>query len=224
VNLKIKDIVELLQVSEKTIYRWIKDRKIPAYQINHQYRFNKAEINEWILKNKIDVSHKILDFNLTNRPVSILQLLTKGGVFYQIEGKDVPSIIRNAVKAIPVPPEITRRTIVSSLIEREEMMPTAVGKGIAIPHPRNPILADVENESVSICFLKEKIDYRAIDGEWVQTLFIVLSANSRRHLEILAKISYLCQLEEFYFLLKKQVGKEEILRFIRDKEEEWNKK
>ncbi len=223
-NLKIKDIVELLQVSEKTIYRWIKDRKIPAYQINHQYRFNKAEINEWILKNKIDVSHKILDFNLTNRPVSILQLLTKGGVFYQIEGKDVPSIIRNAVKAIPVPPEITRRTIVSSLIEREEMMPTAVGKGIAIPHPRNPILADVENESVSICFLKEKIDYRAIDGEWVQTLFIVLSANSRRHLEILAKISYLCQLEEFYFLLKKQVGKEEILRFIRDKEEEWNKK
>lgn len=58
-NLKIKDICELLQVSEKTVYRWIKDNKIPTYKINNQYRFNKAEINDWILKNKITVTEKI---------------------------------------------------------------------------------------------------------------------------------------------------------------------
>ena len=51
-ELKIKDIVDLLQVSEKTVYRWIKDKKIPCYRINHQYRFNRAEINEWILSSK----------------------------------------------------------------------------------------------------------------------------------------------------------------------------
>ena len=48
-ELKIKDIVGMLQVNEKTVYRWIKEKKIPCYRINHQYRFNRAEINEWIL-------------------------------------------------------------------------------------------------------------------------------------------------------------------------------
>ncbi len=60
-DLKIKDISELLQVSEKTVYRWIMGSKIPAYRINHQYRFDKTEINEWILKNKINFSDKILE-------------------------------------------------------------------------------------------------------------------------------------------------------------------
>jgi len=65
-DLKMKDVAELLQVSEKTIYRWIGENKIPAYRINHQYRFNLAEINEWVLQNKISVSSKILSLNLTD--------------------------------------------------------------------------------------------------------------------------------------------------------------
>jgi len=35
-DLKIKDVAELLNVSETTIRRWLKDGKIPAYQLNHQ--------------------------------------------------------------------------------------------------------------------------------------------------------------------------------------------
>lgn len=199
-------------------------KKIPAYRIQHQYRFNKAEINEWILKNKINVSHKLLDLNLTPMPVSIIDLLKKGGIFYRIPGHDVHEVIRNAVKIMPTPPEISKDAVYSLLIDREEMMPTAVGKGIAIPHPRNIIIADIENESVSICFLDGKIDFQAIDNEPVTTLFVVLSANPRRHLEILSKITYLCQQDEFINLLKKQENKEIIQEFIETKEKVWKKR
>lgn len=223
-DMKIKDIIDLLQVSEKTIYRWINEHKIPAYKINHQYRFNKAEINEWILKNKINVSDKILDLKLTGKPVSLVNLIKKGGIHYQIEGDNVAGIISNAVNSISTPPEITKKAVITSLLEREEMMPTAIGKSIAIPHPRNPIITDVENESVSICFLHNRIDYHSIDGEPVQTLFIVLSANPRRHLEILSKISYLCQLEEFVKIIKSGAEKNIILNYIEQKENEWSKK
>jgi excisionase family DNA binding protein len=51
-DLKIKDIADLLKVEEKTINLWIKDKKTPCYKINHQYRFNKTEIKEWILSHK----------------------------------------------------------------------------------------------------------------------------------------------------------------------------
>ncbi len=40
-RLNIRDLSELLNVSEKTIRRWIKQGSIPAYRINGQYRFNQ---------------------------------------------------------------------------------------------------------------------------------------------------------------------------------------
>ena len=52
-DLKIKDVADLLNVSETTIRRWLSDGKIPAYRINHQYRFNRIEIEDWVMKHKI---------------------------------------------------------------------------------------------------------------------------------------------------------------------------
>ena len=222
-NLKIKDVVELLQVSEKTVYRWIQDKKIPAYRINHQYRFNKQEINDWIIRNKITVSEKIFSFSSSKRPIRLITLLQKGGIFYKIKGVSVQEILKNTVSLMPVPPEINRETIIASLLAREEMMPTAIGQGIAIPHPRNPLIANHENESLSIFFPADAIDYHAIDGEKVHTIFITLSSRPQRHLEVLSKLSHLCQQNEFILLLKNQAGQEEIFRYIEHKETSWLK-
>ena len=46
-QLTVRDVARLLNVSEKTIYRWIKEASIPAYRVNEQYRFNRAELLEW---------------------------------------------------------------------------------------------------------------------------------------------------------------------------------
>jgi len=223
-DLKIRDVAELLQVSEKTIYRWIKEKTIPVYQINHQYRFNRAEINEWILRNKINVSNRILDLNQEKKPVSLVKLLQKGGIFYKIEGETVKEIIHNAVNIMPTPQELSKEAVISSLLEREGMMPTAMGHGIAFPHPRNPIIADVEDECIFLCFLHKSIEYGAIDGEPVHSLFFLITANPRRHLEILSKLSYLCQQKEFIHLLKSQVPRGEIVSYIQEQEGEWKQK
>jgi len=223
-NLKIKDIVDLLQVSEKTIYRWIKDKKIPAYRINHQYRFNKTEIHDWILKNKIPVSGKIFDLSSAHKTVSLIDHLREGGIYYNIDGDTVPDIIKNAIYAIPTPQGMDKNAIISSLLQREEMMPTAIGKGIAIPHPRTPIIADLEKESISICFLKNRIDYGALDGILVDTIFIILSATPQRHIETLSKISFLCQQDDFISLLKNKAPHKIIVNYIRSKESEWKTK
>src|SRR5579871_5676913 len=52
-DLKIKDVAELLNVSETTIRRWLSDGKIPAYRINHQYRFSRFEIENWMMSCKL---------------------------------------------------------------------------------------------------------------------------------------------------------------------------
>jgi PTS system nitrogen regulatory IIA component len=116
---------------------------MPSYKIKNQYHFNKAEVNEWILKNNIAVSDKILDFNLTDRPVSLIDLIKKGDVHYCIMGSNVREVIDDVVNTIPIPKSTDKETVRSSLLLREEMMTTAVGNGIALPHPRNPIILDI---------------------------------------------------------------------------------
>jgi len=223
-ELKIKDIVDLLQVSEKTVYRWIKDKKIPCYRINHQYRFNRAEINEWILSTKIELSSSLINLSNPERRDSLAQLLEKGGIVSNVAGENVREALQNALQRINTPQNVSKEEILSSLLSREEMMPTAIGKGIAIPHPRNPIITDLKNASVSICCLEKPIDFGSLDNEPVHTLFILLTATPKMHLEVLAKISYLCQEESFLHLLKEQPQKEIILEYVRKRELDWHKK
>jgi len=223
-ELKIKDIVDLLQVSEKTVYRWIKDKKIPCYRINHQYRFNRTEINEWILSNKIELSSTLINLTNPDRRDSLEQLLEKGGVVTQVSGENVREVLQSAVQRITTPQNISKEEILSALLSREELMPTAVGKGIAIPHPRNPIITDLKSASVSICRLERPVDFGSLDNQPVHTLFILLTASPKMHLEVLSKISYLCQDDAFLHILKEHSNKETILEYVRKRELDWQKK
>ena len=223
-DLRMKDMIELFEVPEKIIFQWIKEKRMPAHKIKNQYLFNKAEINEWTLSNHIAVSEKILDLALTNRPVSIVELIDRGGIYYGIDGLDVREVIDNVVDTIILPKSSDRATTRTSLLQREEMMSTAVGKGIAFPHPRNPIISDMNEEGLSLCFLNNKIDYGALDGEPVSVLFVIFSSNAKRHLEILSKISFLCRYDAFITLLKDQAPKDAINAFIAQQEKDWGKR
>lgn len=217
-NLNIKNVSELLGVSEKIIHQWIKEKKIPSYKIGYQYRFNKEELKNWILKKGLKVSSQIFGTEETGKKVKIVDLLERGGIYYQVKGNQIIDVIKNVIELMPTPSEITKDTIIYQLIEREEMMPTSIGKGIAIPHPRNPLIADIENERIALCFLKNPFKYQSFDQIPIHTLFILLSANSKRHLQILSKISFLCQQDEFIELLKRQPDREVILSYIEQKE------
>src|ERR1035437_6212671 len=58
-QLTVKDAARLLNISEKTVYRWIKQEIIPVYRINEQLRFNRAELLEWATSRRIQVSPEI---------------------------------------------------------------------------------------------------------------------------------------------------------------------
>jgi nitrogen PTS system EIIA component len=220
-QLKIKDLTKILDISEKTLHEWIKEKKLPVYKISHQLHFNAAEIKEWVLKNNIHVPSGFLD-TPSGSPLDLPLLVKKGGIFFDIPGETPVEAIKNAVDVMPIPPETSKDIVTFSLLEREEMMPTAVGKGIAIPHPRNPIIADIDNESVTLCLLKNPVDFKAVDNEPVNAMFIILSANSKRHLQILARISYLCRQNDLIDHIRSKHPADVIFSCIEEKENSRN--
>lgn len=46
--LTVKQVSELTQVKEKTIYQWVEMRQIPHYKLNGAIRFNYDVILEWM--------------------------------------------------------------------------------------------------------------------------------------------------------------------------------
>ena len=79
-NLSVRDTANLLAVSEKTIYRWIKLQTIPAYRVQDQYRFNRAEILEWATSRRMNVSSEIfVEPEAAGQPIPSLVDGPRGG-------------------------------------------------------------------------------------------------------------------------------------------------
>jgi excisionase family DNA binding protein len=44
----IDAIARHLDVSNDTVYRWIKERHMPAHRVGRQWKFKVSEVDEWV--------------------------------------------------------------------------------------------------------------------------------------------------------------------------------
>jgi nitrogen PTS system EIIA component len=212
-QLSVKDAAGLLKVSEKTIYRWIKQQVIPAYQINEQFRFNRAELLEWATSRRIQVSPEIFqDAEPSKLPLpGLCEALKAGGVAYRVAGDDKPSVLRAIVDLLKLPEEVDREFLYQVLLARESLGSTGIGDGIAIPHVRNPVVLHISKPTVTLCFLEHPIDFRAIDRQPVSTLFTLISPTVRAHLHLLSRLGFVLQDPAFKAALKRQDSRDELM-------------
>ena len=80
--------------------------------------------------------------------------------------------------------------IFNTLLERERLGSTGIGRGIAIPHGK---LADLDRVYAVFARLERAIDFEAIDEEPVDLVFLLLAPTGAGadHLKALAKVSRL---------------------------------
>jgi PTS system nitrogen regulatory IIA component len=216
-KLTVRDAAQLLNVTEKTIYRWIKQGVISAYQINDQYRFNRAELLEWATSRKITVSPQIFaePEGGDAPPPSLSEALGAGGIYYRIGGRDKASALHAVVDTMKLPEEVDREFLYQVLLAREALGSTGIGEGIAIPHVRNPIVLHVTRPMVTLCFLERPIDFGAIDGQAVTTLFTLISPTVRAHLHLLSRLSYALRDADFKVAVTRQAPREEITEALK---------
>ena len=212
-QLTVKDVAGLLNISEKTVYRWIDERKLPGYRLSGQYRFNRAELLEWATANRINVSPRIFgepENGSTPLP-ELSDALEVGGIFYRLAGKDKPAVLRSVVEVLRLPDKVDREFLLQVLLAREALESTAIGDGIAIPHVRNPIVLHVPQPVVTLCFLEAPVDFGALDEKPVHTLFTLVSPTVKAHLHLLSRLAFALRNPDFKALIVRQAGHDEIL-------------
>jgi PTS system nitrogen regulatory IIA component len=50
--LTLDEVAEFLHINPMTLYAWVKDGRMPAFKIGKVWRFRKAEIDDWLKKQK----------------------------------------------------------------------------------------------------------------------------------------------------------------------------
>ncbi len=53
--LTLDELAGYLKVSSWTIYRYVRERKLPSYKIGGQWRFRKEQVDAWIERGGINV-------------------------------------------------------------------------------------------------------------------------------------------------------------------------
>lgn len=215
-QLTIREAASYLRVGEATVRRWISRRGLPVHRANERLYLNAIELWEWATENAIPVSRSLLE-QAQRHPDTVpplSDLLSAGGVHQDVGGRDKPTVLREIVRRLPLPEEIDREFLAMTLEAREAMGSTGIGDGIAIPHVRNPVVLHVR-ATVTLCFLEQPVDFGALDGLPVRTIFSLVSPTTRAHLHLLSRLGAALHDPALKQLVIEQGGREAILAAFR---------
>ncbi|MBP3192355.1 PTS sugar transporter subunit IIA [Natronogracilivirga saccharolytica] len=112
----------------------------------------------------------------------------------------------------------TIKSVRKAVLERENIMSTGVGKGLAIPHGKSKQLSQTY---AAFGKLEEPVEYNAIDGEPVHILFLLVGPESQNsvHIKMLSRISRLLNSSAFREKLVASNDVNTIIDLFRSEEE-----
>ncbi len=212
-DLTIKDIANLLLKSDKEVQILIKKKEIPFQLVNDKMLFNKQQIIEWALSRNIPINisgHK----KMTEYHVKTLNnILDQNSFFYDCNFSE-KLFIEQMVSMIDLEKNVDREIIVHLLKSREELMSTAIGNGISLPHPRIPLMIGRNKPVINFFFPTTPLELKSLDGKPVHTIILLISQTIKQHLSLLAHLSFLLSKETFRFALEKRLNYKEIIDII----------
>ncbi len=105
----------------------------------------------------------------------------------RLEGRTPEAVLRELVALLHLSPD-QAEALVKSLLRRESLGSTGVGRGIAIPHCRSPGVSRVR---LAFGHQPEGVDFHAIDGKPVHHFFLIVAPPDEGglYLQVLGRIA-----------------------------------
>ncbi len=170
--LTIEEVAKYLRVSERTVYDWAQKGEIPSGKIGTVWRFKRTEIERWV--NERLSSTKSAPADMASLVKNILS--PERIVFLEHQTKH-DALVKLSQVLATAPQIKDGKELETEILKREELMSTAMGAGIAIPHVR---LGSVTDLVMAIGISKvDIIDFESIDGIPVRLLFMIAAAHNQ---------------------------------------------
>jgi len=170
--LTLEEVAKYLRVSERTVYDCAQKGEIPAGKIRTAWRFKKSEIDKWVNEKLTSTS-----LNPQFNPIHAQSILSPHRVLFLDHSSKRDALLALAENLAASPQVKNRQELSSEILKREELMSTAIGCGIAIPHAR---LSSVTDLVVSAGISRvDIVDFHPLDDEPVRIVLMIAAANNQ---------------------------------------------
>ncbi len=180
----IDEVATYLRVSPKTVYEWAQKGEIPCGKIGNSWRFQRAEIQRWVNR-RLGAERK----RLSTPGVALGDVLPPNRVLVFESGRK-QEVLDALIECLSAAPEIgDRAELAEAIYQRETLMSTGIGLGVAVPHCR---LSSVRGPVMAAAVVRDPVpDYESLDGQPVRLVFMIAAGLDQHaeHLRLLAEIS-----------------------------------
>ncbi len=193
------------------VERWIRQGRMPVKRKGDVCLFNRDILEKWASAHNMRFAMPGSDpaAMAEKQPDGLLAAMKKGGVHYDVPGSSVSEVLRAAVDRMEgLGGPGVRDLLYEKLLDREKMMSTGIGGGVAVPHPRTPIQDENMDSLIAACFLENPVDFHAVDKKPVELLFLLVAPSAKYHLHLLSRISFCLRDNSFLAFLKSRPDRE----------------
>ncbi|MGA1825037.1 MAG: PTS sugar transporter subunit IIA [bacterium] len=220
--LTTKELAKYIKLNEKTVIKMAQTGKLPGTKIGTQWRFYLTAIDNYLRENMgrvtmIKPSDNTLDDLIRTAdeiiPLSRLIIPAFLKEDLQIENKE-SALLHIADMAVKLGLTPSSERLFEELEKREEMLSTALGDGMAIPHPRYPSEELFKAPHIILIVSKKGINFDAPDKKKVYLFFVICAPDLSIHLGLLAKTSQLLHIKGITQKFIQADTSEQILRAL----------
>jgi PTS system nitrogen regulatory IIA component len=201
----LDDLAEHLGRDRRELERLANRGRLPGHKRSGNWQFHAAEITQWLEQEMRDYSdaqlaavEKSQRSEDVNAAIPVSSLLTIETVQVPLEARTKRSLLEGLVEVAGRTWKIWQPAVILKAIqEREEMMSTAFGNGVAVPHLRQPLPDALSESVVAFGRTHSGIPFGAADNTPTDLFFLVLCRDTRTHLHVLARLGRLIQTPGF---------------------------
>jgi PTS system nitrogen regulatory IIA component len=172
--------------------------RLPGHKVGGEWRFAKAEINQWLegqLPGYTDKELTALEAGGRGSEVGeplLANLLSPACVAVPLAASTKASVLKELVTLAEQSWQVyDPAEVLEAVKRREETATTALPSGVAFPHPRRPLATALGESLVAFARTGTGIPFGAPRGGEADCFFLICCRDDQTHLRVLARLTRL---------------------------------
>ncbi|MBN2210392.1 MAG: PTS sugar transporter subunit IIA [Sedimentisphaerales bacterium] len=197
-QMNLAQAASFLGLEVRRVERMAQRGEVPCQKVSGQFRFNRAELTEWLGQRMVSHStehHETVDAGMQlhrQRPADelvVTPLLRPEAIAPNLSSRTRTSVLRDLIAlAGETGLVFDGEGLLEALIQREDLCSTAMEAGVAIPHPRRPMPYALAEPIIVVARTVQGIGFGAPDGRLTDVFFMTCAKDDRHHLHVLARL------------------------------------
>ena len=187
--LTIHELAVYLHLDEATVNKLVASGKIPALQLERQWRFKKAQIDQWIEDQLVGDEENFVDVP-DGMKLPLEDLLPDQAIVTNLRANTALGVIEElAARAYTNGWLADKPWFVGAVVERESLSATAMEGGVAFLHTRAKDKGKIGRPFIIVGRSWSGIQFGAPDGNPTYLFFLLGLKYDRLHLPILGRLA-----------------------------------